>query len=74
MWYRIGTGDTAHGVTVVAIVVVGWVDVAAVEVQVVSVGGTVDRTRPIVAVGTWILHRGVSIHIAGSKMVNRIWK
>ncbi len=48
MIYRIGTGDTPHGATVVAVVVVG-IDLATIKVKVVSVGATVGRTRPVVA-------------------------
>ena len=47
---RLDTSHTAYGEAVVPIVVVGRVKIAIVEVQVVSVGIIVDRTRPIVAV------------------------
>lgn len=47
---RLGADHTADRKTVVPVVVVGRVKIAIVEVQVVSVGSIVDRTRPIVAV------------------------
>ena len=40
----------AHGVAVPAVVVVGWIHVAAIEVQVVGVRRIVERRAPVVAV------------------------
>ncbi len=51
---------------VVAIVVVGRIDIAAVEVQVVRVGRRFGRRRPIVAVAAHIVHAG-SIPVAGGR-------
>ena len=48
-------GETPHRVTVVAIVVVGRIGVATVEVQVVRVGRAVRRRRPIVTVAADIV-------------------
>jgi len=54
------TGETPHGVPVVLVVVVRtWVDVRAVEVQVVGVVGIVGGSGPIVAVATTIVGRGI---------------
>ncbi len=62
-----GTGDTPHGVAVVLIVVVGRVEIATVEVQVVRVVAIVGSTRPIVTVGACIVERAViGVNVAGS--------
>ena len=51
---------------VVAIVVVGRIDIAAVEVQVVCVTAAIGRRRPIVAVAAHVVHAG-PIPVAGGR-------
>ena len=51
----ISTCYTAYWEAVVPVVVVGRVNVVITEVQVVGVGGIVDRTRPIVCFVAWIV-------------------
>ena len=51
---------------VVAIVVVGRIDIAAVEVQVVRIATAIGRGRPIVAVAAHIVHAG-PIPVAGGR-------
>lgn len=47
--------DKTNGVAVVAIVVVLGIQIARVEVQVVSIRRFIGRTRPIVAVGAGVV-------------------
>ena len=56
--------DTAYRPPVVPVVVTGRVDIGTIKVQVVSVGTTANRTRPVVAVDAGIV-QGTAIDIAG---------
>lgn len=61
--------------TVVAIVVVGGVNVGAVEVGVVGVRRTVDRARPVVAVATAIVQRAaVDVASADKEQFSRTFR
>ena len=59
-----------HGESVVPVVVVLRVDVGTVEVQVASVGITVDCTRPVVAVATCVVKRA-TIHVAATDKIQQ---
>ena len=52
---------TPHRVPVRTVVVVGWVDVAAIEVQVVRVGTIVHGRGPVVAVAALIVQRTIVV-------------
>lgn len=57
----------------VAIVVVGRIDAATIEVQVVAVGGIIRGRGPVVAVATDIVHRPViAIDIPGTDYQSEI--
>ena len=58
------TSYTAYWETVVPIVAVGGINVAGIEVQVVGISGTINRTGPVVAVVTEIVNRSI-VHVAG---------
>ena len=58
----------AHRETVVPIVVVLRIDSTTVEVQVPSVAGRVERSRPVVAVGTTVVPRRPSSVARGGKV------
>ena len=61
-WWRSGTTKSApNGETVVAIPVIGRIDAAAVEVQVVAVGGTIRGRGPVDALATDAVHRPVVV-------------
>ena len=62
------TGDAANGVPVVLVVVVLRVDVATVEVQVVSVVRRVCCTRPVVAVRTRVVQAAIVV-VAGTNEI-----
>lgn len=61
--------DTAHGETVCSIVVVRRIQVATVEVQVVTVILAVRRCTPIVAVAAHVAHATVvAVAITSSRV------
>ena len=70
---RSGTTKPApNGEAVVASVVVGRIEAAAVEVQVVAVGGIVRGRGPVVAAATDVVHRpAVVVDVPGIVMLIR---
>lgn len=67
LWLAL-VGDTPHGGAEALIVVVGRVEIATAEVQVVRVVATAGSTRPIVTVGACIVERAViGVNAAGSR-------
>lgn len=67
--------EATNGEPVVAIVVVGGVNVGAVEVRVVGVVAIVDRTGPIVAVrGTIVQRAAVDVASADKEQSNQFFK
>lgn len=66
-------GETPHRVTVVAIVVVGRIGVATVEVQVVRLIRIVRRRRPIATVAADIVDTA-GVHVPASDIQNAYGK
>ena len=69
MSFRIGTSETPHREAVVAIVVVGRVEVTGVEVEVVRAGTIRVRARgPIVTVVACVV-QPIGVHVPGPENV-----
>jgi|GEM_PF-4827092 len=58
-------GDAPNCKTVALIVVGRWVDVGGIELEVVGVGGSVDRRRPVVAPSADIVE-GAIVEVAAT--------
>ena len=61
--------DTTNRATERTIVVVRWIDTAAIEVEVIAIVRGIRRSTPIVAVAAYVVHAAIAVvAIAGGRV------